>query len=882
MHRTSVCFLVLAATAAPSLAQQQFLVAGKRHLAPGERGTRALLFADLDRDGRLDLVTGNVGQDGLERGDGQARFTLVPGALPAETEVATAVVAGDLDRDGDLDLLIGNLAGATGSVRLLLNNGAGSFTDASARLPAGLPSVLDLALGDVDRDGDLDLVLAVVLPFPLPGPTARLLLNDGTGRFLDASNRLPQVTAATSRVAVGDADGDGDLDLLLANRPEQTKFGSLPGQDRLYRNDGTGTFGDATAALLPADNDATLGAAWADVDRDGDLDLIAMNDNGNRLYLNQGGGVLADATAGRVPPDPRYKSLLLVGDVNGDGAPDFLTAHYGVDGAADAGAQSRLFVNTGNGTFVDQTAWLPARIATTWGLALGDVDGDLDLDLLLGNDTQSNALFLNDGSGRFVDTTAAGLSFQVDQATSVALGDVNGDGAPDLMFGSWSRGHSRLYHNDGRGGFVDVTATHGPPFTDFTAAVAFGDADRDGDLDLLVAVHGNDLLYRNDGSGAFRSVLFTFPVSDPTRSVVFADVDRDGDLDLVTANGGVIPAPPSQDRLYLNNGNGTFTDATAARLPVDQDLTDAVVAADLDRDGDLDLLFGSLDLGPRLYLNNGTGFFSNATAARLPAGLFAQSAAVGDVDGDGDPDLVLGWRGQSLLLLNNGSGFFTDVTAQRMPVLDGYTVSPALVDVDLDLDLDLVLGNGGFPFGAGPQDSRLLINDGTGRFADVTGTRWPSDLGRVSEVVAGDVDRDGVPDLVLARMSRESLLLHNLVRHLEVPLLVRPGRTLAVDLYARDGGSSPRTGLVLLAAGELLPPVLVPPFGLLRVDPSRLLLSAALALTPPGSQATYSLPFPNDLSLVGARLHGQGLIVPGPQVADMRLTNGVRETVGPR
>ena len=232
---------------------------------------------------------------------------------------------------------------------------------------------------------------------------------------------------------------------------------------------------------------------------------------------------------------------------------------------------------------------LPMDKVDTRAVACCDVDGDGDADLVFGNDRQ-NWLYLNDGTGTFADATATRMPVDTDNTLAVACCDVDGDGDPDVVFGNHQQQQNRLYLNDGTGTFTDATTARMP-------------------IDI-----------------------------DDTEAVVCCDVDGDGDADLVFGNGGF-----TQNRLYLNDGTGTFTDATASRMPIVTDPTLAVVCCDVEGDGDPDLVFGNHQRQNRLYLNDGTGTFTDATAARIPVA-FDRTEAVAccDVDGDGDGDLVLG------------------------------------------------------------------------------------------------------------------------------------------------------------------------------------------------------------------------------------------------
>ena len=500
--------------------------------------------------------------------------------------------------------------------------------------------------------------------------------NDGTSTFTSTSIKGPvhQDDMINVQQLPVDLNNDGILDVVVLNQLQTVVSGTVGVADVFAR--GVFPFDIVSGASRPGFSSQSaaitarygeLGDTWpttpaqaagplfADLDRDGDLDLIVRQ----TVFLNDGSGTFTLSSFLGVDP------ISLV-DINGDGFADAI------------GADLVPYINDGAASFSASTG----PISTTVGsYIVADVDGDGDYDVM---DVDTFNKFENDGNGVFASATTAlatgtTLAFSriADTARQSAVGDINGDGQLDLIVCSFfdhsETGLAYTFINDGTGLFADAptafpTTICPTAFNHQTRKKRFygyeggskmelADIDGDGDLDIVMANNPNQQnLYTNNGAGVFTAVsvdtelpcyVTSFDpserVSCQARTLIVTDIDGDGDVDLILAHSKLVQFVKSGSyevgfsryhQIYLNDGSGTFTTLTStSTFSTNEAIASAIGVADVDNDGDVDIILVQRAGDVEAHFSSACG---GAIGARGPSGACYACPSFSRVDGSAD------------------------------------------------------------------------------------------------------------------------------------------------------------------------------------------------------------------------------------------------------
>ena len=457
----------------------------------------------------------------------------------------------------------------------------------------------------------LVILLTAFLAVPVKNhvTTASVQFNDITGpsgitfKHALSSEKKYIAESMSGGVALFDYDNDGYLDIFFVNSlTVDLVKANKKTRSALYHNNRDGTFSDVTDKAGVGDVGWGMGCAVGDFNNDGFDDLYVTSIGPDHLFKNNGNGTFTDVTQKAGVSDPRFSTGATFLDYDSDGRLDLFVANYvdfdinhlptfgegptcqfkgvpvqcgprGLRGAGDS-----LFHNNGDGTFTDvsKTAGVAdSRGYYGLGVVASDFDGDGWIDIFVANDSTPNFLYHNNGNGTFSEIgfesgTALDKNGNEQGCMGVTLGDYDHDGLLDLFITNFDDEYNALYHNAGRGSFVDVSYESGVAMISLPYVgwgTKFFDYDNDGWLDLFVAnghaypqrdhYHQRKLLHRNNRDGTFSEVAAQVGSAlleeRASRGTAFGDIDNDGDVDIVVNDLDGLPQLLRNDGGNKNN-----------------------------------------------------------------------------------------------------------------------------------------------------------------------------------------------------------------------------------------------------------------------------------------------------------------------------------------
>ncbi len=600
--------------------------------------------ADVDGDGDLDALSASVYDNTIawheNVGGGGTSWALH--TISSNVQGAASVYAADVDGDGDLDALSASFL--DDKIAWHENVGGGGTSWALHTISTSAMGAVTVYAGDVDGDGDLDALSASNSDDKIAwyenaggGGTSWVLHTISTG-----ANFAVVVHAA-------DVDGDGDLDALSASVDD----------DKIawYENLGGGGTSWALHTISTSADGAETAYA-ADLDGDGDLDVLSASFGDDKIAWYRNDSIHRGVTF--VSPleisTASGANSVYAADVDGDGDIDAVSASFYDDKIA-------WNENLGGGG----TSWALHTISTSADGALwvnvADVDGDGDLDVLSASYFDDKIAWYENAGGGGTSWMLHTISPFVDRVLSIYAADVDGDGDIDVLSASAGSG-SKIAWYENVGGRGTSWMLHAISGADPTTSAFAADVDGDGDLDALSTSYFDDKIawYENVGGGGTSWTLHTISTSaDGAFSVFAADVDRDGDLDALSAS-------HLDDKIaWYENVGGGGTSWTLHTISTSAYSAHVVYAADVDGDGDLDALSASMfDDKIAWYENVGGGGTSWELHTISASADFARSVFAADVDGDGDLDVLSASRS------DNRIAWYEN----RVGGMDYYTVTP--------------------------------------------------------------------------------------------------------------------------------------------------------------------------------------------------------------
>jgi len=751
----------------------------------------SIVAGDFNGDGKMDLAVAVDGGIAVFTGNGDGTFNSAPTVTIPSTADIWRLAAGDFNGDGKLDLVLGsgvNVLPSAGQIMVLLGNGDGTFSAAAPSATAEAP--VQLAVADFNLDGNADIAALD------SAGDITVLAGRGDGTFTSPPYIATNLESIFSQgFAIGDMDGDGRPDIIFSGSYPPNKIVIYFGLTKPMQTASTAPVaidppgagqhlvvanyqGDANATAEISDPVTLLGTPPATTT------TLSLTANGSPATTVSSGTVVTLAasvvsggtalTTGQInfceATAPLCTDIHLLGTAaltsSGNAVLKLLPAPG--DHSYKAILAQNDYGATSQSGAVPLTVTPPTviPIQTTTTIAQSGSFGNYTLTATVnetGNPTAPT------GTVSFLDTNysnqslataqlgsaVAGLDFPIAYSYPVsnvgymlqASGDFNGDGRQDIAAINSGAEAIDILLSNGDGTF---TSAAGIPLTIYPYAIAVGDFNQDGKLDIVVATPQTAitspaqlLIFLGNGDGTFRAAGgTTYP--DAANSIFVADLNGDGKPDLVIS-------AYYNTAILLGNGDGTFAN------PVAVGSSGAIAVGDFNGDGIPDLILGYNTSTQPVYLGNGDGTFSpNGFAFTGITG--AGPTVVADFNGDGIPDVGIAALYYSAvnIFLGKGDGTFTAVDASANPSINEPS-SIAVADLNGDGNADLIVTNvNSYSGNTMNPDLTFMLGNGDGTFTAITGD---TQLNGTWSVLAADFNGDGRPDLAVGTGAGISVLL---------------------------------------------------------------------------------------------------------------------------
>lgn len=686
--------------------------------------------ADLDGDGKLDIISASSGDNKLAWYEKISNDRYIVRIIDDKLLGTQSFDVGDCDHDGDLDIVAS--AYGDGLINWYENDGKGNFTKHLLISAYGKPRFVCVA--DVDSDGDLDIVTTSSIL-----KTIDWFDNNGDKTFTK-KNVATSVTTPWF-VTTSDIDKDGDVDILATSRDLDLVL--------LFKNNGSEAF---TSQTIDKTADGAECVSVADINNDGNLDIVACSYFDNKIKWYQNDGSL-NFTIHQITSSATSVRSIFLTDVDSDNDIDVVYSSWGLDKVA-------WFENDGSGGFTTEHLVTDKNNGPEY-VSCYDLNGDGKLEFLTASSDDHKISWTKYISA--TETQTMDLTYPSLGSETIIIADIDSDGDNDAVVTAQSGETVFWFENLGNNDFLPQDILKG---TNGIRYAEVGDMNNDGYQDIIIGEYYAktvSILY-NDGDQNFSKQGIAS--LDGIQCIVISDINKDGRLDIVTAS-----ANDDKITWFKQLNDGTFTGIVISN---NTDGANAVTVIDFDKDGDLDILSTSADDNKSCwYENDGSNNFTKKQISNTNK--YPVSIAVGDMNVDGYYDCLVGSRNSSSSLAiykNDGSMNFTQTIVD--PSVNW--ISNAIIeDLNYDGYPDIITAS------SGDNTIQWYKSNQSGGYVKSV---IYSDAKGAMFVDAGDMDSDGDIDLISSSYSDSRVILYSTSTYKDnfISLIYPSNRNTNVDL----------------------------------------------------------------------------------------------------